>query len=288
MISLLRKTDQNDVAPEPVRLELSGPVLSDALKSLLSGAEVHGGVERYAEALKLKSLMFRDALGGGQSEFVDIEAFMGLCTFMATVRRRISPYLDQDGFTRIRNAVRAVLDGAEDTSTTDARIAAFCEFFPDDRKHRWVRDLATEILHNTDPERYPLMNRWVWDAKANTGVVREIWHGQDVDHMTIPVPDGYETFITLRQELSEYLHANGVFKDVMHYVDLLTAHIYSGYISSQGGSYLKTDFTAEVDPMEHTRRILGLDGVKPGSSRTRLKSIDGEAFTLDDDVKLLD
>ena len=57
MISLLRKTDQNDVAPEPVRLELSGPVLADALKSLLSGAEVHGGVERYAEALKLNGAL---------------------------------------------------------------------------------------------------------------------------------------------------------------------------------------------------------------------------------------
>ena len=45
---------------------------------------------------------------------------------------------------------------------------------------------------------------------------------------------------------------------------------------------LKADFTSEQDPMEHTRRILGLDGVKPGSSRTRLKSIDGEAFVLED------
>ena len=105
--------------------------------------------------------------------------------------------------------------------------------------------------------------------------------------MTIPVPDGYETYLALRQELSEYLTANGVFNDVMAYVDLLCAQIYAGYISAQGGSYLKADFTSEVDPMEHTRRILGLDGVKPGSTKTRLRSIDGEAFVLDD-VKLLD
>jgi hypothetical protein len=34
--------------------------------------------------------------------------------------------------------------------------------------------------------------------------------------------------------------------------------------------------------MQHTRRLLGLDGVRPGSGRTRLKSIDGEAFVIED------
>ena len=33
------------------------------------------------------------------------------------------------------------------------------------RQHRFLRDLAAEILHNTLPEHYPLMTRWVWDAK---------------------------------------------------------------------------------------------------------------------------
>ena len=34
--------------------------------------------------------------------------------------------------------------------------------------------------------------------------------------------------------------------------------------------------------MQHTRRLLGLDGVRPGNGKTKLKSIDGEAFVLDD------
>jgi hypothetical protein len=51
--------------------------------------------------------------------------------------------------------------------------------------------------------------------------------------------------------------------------------------------YLRADFSAPGDPMEHTRRLLGLDGVRAGSNRTRLKSIDGEAFVIDD-ANLLD
>ena len=282
MLPLLKRSTHAAPTPEPVRLELSGPALAEALQIMIAGAEAQGGIERYAEALSLKSLMFRDALGGGRAAHLDLDTFMGLCTFMATVRRRIGPYLDGGGFARIKGPILELLDGAGDTATTDARWRAFCAKFPQDKKHRWVRDLAAEILHNTDPERYPLMCRWVWDASANTGVIREIWHGPDTDHQTIPVPDGYETYVQLRQELSEYLTANGVFKDVMAYVDLLSAQVYAGYISAQGGSYLKADFTSETDPMEHTRRILGLDGVKPGTSKTRLRSIDGAAFTLDD------
>ena len=90
----------------------------------------------------------------------------------------------------------------------------------------------------------------------------------------------------LREELAQFLSANGVFRDVVHYIDLLTAQVYAGYICEQGGSYLRADFNAPEDPMEHTRRLLGLDGVN-ADGRTRLKCADGEAFVVED-VKLLD
>ena len=287
MATLLQRLSGDKDVPERVRLELSGPVLAQSLQALVAGSEALGGIERYSEVLQLKSKMFKDALGEGNVGKLDLDTLMGLCTFMATVRRRIAPYLDPTGFALIKDGLAELLNGARDTTTTDTRWVAFCDRFPKDKRHRWVRDLAAEVLHNTDPERYPLMGRWVWDAKANTGVIREIWHGDNVDHMTIPVPDDYETYVVLREELTQFLTSNGVFQNVLEYCDLLSAQIYAGYISAQGGSYLKADFTSEQDPMEHTRRILGLDGVKPGSTRTRLKSIDGEGFVLED-VKLLD
>lgn len=179
-----------------------------------------------------------------------------------------------------------LLDRSEDTGTTDQRVAAFCGAFPQDRRHRWVRDLAAEILHNVDPERYPLMCRWVWDAQSGTGVIREIWHSEEDGYVGIEVPDGYATFVMLCEELAQFLSANGVFRDVVHYVDLLTAQVYAGYICEQGGSYLRADFNAPEDPMEHTRRLLGLDGVN-ADGRTRLKCVDGDAFVVED-IKLLD
>ncbi|MGB5629262.1 MAG: hypothetical protein WBM57_07835 [Woeseiaceae bacterium] len=275
-------------APQPHEferpvLDLSGEILRAALQVVIAGAEAQGGIERYIDAVKLKSAMFRQALVENEIAELDLETFKGLCTFMATVRRRVSEWLNEDAFAVMRQRIVELFD---DNEHIENRIGRFCDYFPNDKKHRWVKDLAVEMLHNADPERVPLMNRWVWDAKANTGVIREIWHADNVDHIRIPVGDGYGTYVMLREELSQFLSDNGFFRDILFYVDVLCAQVYAQYICEQGGSYLRADFTAPEDPMQHTRRLLGLDGVQPGDGRTRLKSIDGEAFVLDDSQTL--
>lgn len=260
--------------PRP-SLELSGPKLARALESLVVRTEEYGGVERYVEALKVKMALFERALGNGRAGGVEPRTLRQLLSLLATVRRRVGPYLGVEAFEALRTHLAELLDGAHETSATDDAIARFCARYPRDREHRWVRDLAAEVLHNVDPERYPLMCRWVWDAGANTGVLREIWHGEDVDHVTIHVPDGYATFVVLREELSQYLTANGVYRDTLQYADLLTAQVYAEYISEQGGSYLRSDFAQPQDPMLHTRRMLGLDVAPEG--RSKLKAADGDA-----------
>lgn len=275
---------KKSLPPEKVEFErpvlhLSGPKLVLALETLVSRADELGGIERYVEAVKLKSRMFREALS--DQDGLDLTTFKTLCAHISTVRRRMSAYIEPTGFSAIRDAVLALLDGIEDVSTTDARVLEFCARFPNDRDHRWVRDLAAEILHGVDPERYPLMSRWVWDRRANTGVLREIWHAENIDHITIEVPDRYGTFIMLREELAYFLSSNGVFRNVIEYVDLLTAQLYANYICEQGGAYLRTDFSSPEDPMQHMRRLLGVDGVTP-SGRTRLKAVDGRAFVAEE------
>jgi hypothetical protein len=281
--SLFRKANLPQPVPvERPRLDLSGPVLVHALETLVQGTEKQGGVEYWIDALKLKSRMFQQALGQGHPGDLPLDTFKSLCAFMASVRRRVGPHLEQPAYDRMLEALTALLADVRDSRSTDERLAAFCARFPQDREHRWVRDLAAEILHNVDPERYPLMNRWVWDRKANTGVIREIWFDDNIDNITLDVPDGYDTCLVLREELSQFLTDNGVFRDVIWYVDLLCAKVYGDYISAQGGVYLRADFSAPGDPMEHTRRLLGLDGVRAGSGRTRLKAISGEAFIIED------
>lgn len=246
-------------------LDLSGPKLRLALEQLIHGAEALGGIERMATAARLKSLAFQERLGEGRVASLQRADFEELCTLMATVRRRAPALIDETGWPVVRDAIAGLLQDAGVPGTADARVAAFSARLAvrrgeADKANRFVRDLAAEILHNMLPEIYPLATRWVWDNRTNTGVLREIWHGEDVDGRIIDVPDGYETFLVLREELSQFLSDQGLFRDMPWYVDLLKAQVYAGYINEQGGSYLKTEFGSEHNPTEHTRRILGLDG----------------------------
>lgn len=263
-------------------LELSGPALTTSLEVLAVASEARGGIERLVDAVKLKAALFADTLADGKSATMGEGDFKTLCAFMAPVRRRVGHSLQDQGFGKFRAAVAELMEGAADTTTTDRRVQRFCATFPQDRRHRWVRDLASELLHYCYPESYPLMNRWVWDVQTNTGALREIWHGENLDRVVIDVSDGYETFLVLREELSQFLSDNGVFRDVLYYVDLLLAQIYSGYITAQGSTFLRSDFSRETDPLEYTHRLLGLDGVKNEVGRTRLKPIDGEAHVLNE------
>ena len=86
-------------------LELSGEILRVALQAMVSGTEEHGGIERYIDAVKLKSAMFRQALVENDIADLDLETFKGLCTFMATVRRRISGHLNEEAFVDMRVAI---------------------------------------------------------------------------------------------------------------------------------------------------------------------------------------
>ncbi len=249
-----------EAVPPAIQLDLSGPALTDALQTLLMACEDDGGIERYVEAVKFKISLFQEAFSdGGQS--LTAENFVKLCMFMPTVRRRIGDYVEEDKWPDLQAALQSLFT----SGSVDARINAFIGRFPQDKKHRWVHDLATEILHNTDPELHPLMHKWVWDRKANSGVIREIWYG-DVDSEVIDVDNDYETFLKLREELSGWLTENGVFADILIYVDLLCAHIYGGYIAAQGGLYLKADFSSKEPPIHFTRRLLGLDGVPAKTS----------------------
>ena len=271
----------HDQADRPV-LHLSGPKLRAAMQTLIKAADGVGGIENYVEAVKLKSGIFENFMGEGRAAHLSLSDFEQTVAFMSTVRRRIAKSLESVSWHELRERITALLDGADTPGSADARIAAFVEAFPQDKGHRFIRDLAVEILHNVLPEHYPLMNRWVWDAKANTGVVREIWHGDNVDHVVIGVPDTFETFLVLREELSQFLSDNGVYRDMLWYVDLLCGQIYGDYINAQGGSFLRTDFASEADPLEQSRSILGLDGVDPRSGRSRFKTISGQARRIDD------
>ncbi len=289
MFSLLTRKQQKAPAPSRPVLHLSGPRLRAAFENLVDAAEATGGVERYVGALALKASLFEEMFGKGRVDELTETEFLDLASFVTPARRRIGAWLGSNAFEGLRGRLVALLNGWSDVSKADQRMAAFCAGFPEDRDHRWVRDLGAEVLHFSAPQHYPLMTRWMWDARVNTGVLREIWHDDNgVPAGAIKIEDNFATFAMLREELEGFLADNGVFRDLPLYVDILCAHVYAGYINDKGGQYLRGDFcgATKEDSMAHTRRLLGLDAVDTESGRTRLKLIDGEAHVLGEQRRL--
>ena len=91
-----------DARPE---LHLSGAKLRQALETAIAGCEPLGGVERYIDALKLKSRLFVTTLIDSPIEALERDALIALCAFMPTVRRRIGHHTDHDGLARLRHAL---------------------------------------------------------------------------------------------------------------------------------------------------------------------------------------
>jgi hypothetical protein len=270
--------------PEPKGpvLDLSGPKLRRAFEHLLSAAENTGGIERYVGALALKSSLFEEVLGRGKILEMTETEFLDIAAFIAPARRRVGGWLAENGFRKLQVRLAALMEGWSDVSTADARLSAFENSFPANRANRWVRDLAAEALHFTAPEHYPLMTRWIWDARVGTGVLREIWFADDPDTARIEAGDDFQVHASLRAELETFLRDNGVFRDLPFYADILCAHVYADYINDRGGQYLRADACGDspTDGMLHTRRMLGLDAVDSESGRTRLKLMDGQAHVL--------
>jgi len=265
-----------------VVLDLSGPRLRRAFDNLRASAEPTGGVSRYITALALKSALFQEVLAEGAAREMAEQDLLDLASFIAPVRRKIGAAIEGEGFAQIKLALVHLLEDLPRLTRADDRMAVFCAAFPQDKAHRWVRDLAAEALHFTAPEQFPLMTRWVWDARVSTGALREIWHADDVDTAQIDASDRQASFETLSAELVGFLASEGVYRDLPFAVDLLLAHVYAGYIDDRGGQYLRSDFTSDVDPMHHTRRMLGLDAVDTRTGRTRLRLIDGTRHSLQD------
>lgn len=264
---------------EPVApiLDLDGRRLTGALESLVAACDEKGGVELLVKALKVKSALFEKTFAN-RIDAIGEDELLDACAFIATVRRRIGKALDTHGLPAFQRALTKLLDTRE---AVDARLAAFVACFPPDKAHRWVRDLGAEILHFIDPDAQPLMARWIWDSKANTGVLREIWYGEhsEVDAMRLSVADDYLAHSTLREELDGFLKTNGVFSDRALMIDLLCAYIYGEYIATQGASFLKTHFSGEDEVLPYALRMLGLDGID-ASGRSRLVRPDQKRHVL--------
>ena len=267
-----------------LELHLDGRTLRNAFETMAKSAEKLGGMEVVVEGLSGKSLLFQRTFVDCAETLSETE-FLDACAFMPTVRRRVNTALAKRDFDFLKSALQNLLNDVT-IANVDDRMSEFTELFPADKKYRWTRDFAAEILHYRDPETFPLMTRWIWDFGSYSGVLREIWFSELASNR-IKAPDGVRTHLELRHELQGFLQDAGVFANLPLMIDVLCAWVYSQYIGSQGGSFLKTDFSHSADPFGYTLRMLGLDAALSPDGKTQLLLPSGKRYSLSSTIDVV-
>ena len=134
------------------------------------------------------------------------------------------------------------------------------------RRAAW--DFAAELLHFSDPVRYPLMARWVWDAGTQSGAMREFVRGGEAMR-EIPFDNSPGLFEAGRRWIAERISAEGIYRDEPLWIDLVLAQAYTTYFRSVAEGSLGADFGRGVSANEQLKKLLGIDNASPG--RTRVK-----------------
>lgn len=250
----------DDIAAAELDVALDTEIASSKFRTLLEQIEEKGvTLEFFLEALRSKHELFAGVLPVQRPEVLGREQVAGLLAVVFPARRKLESHLAALDDDTLSSAVLELVYGE---GRLDERMNAFCGLIPaEDRKaRRAIWDLAAELVHFRDPERVPLMTRWVWDTRTMTGAVREFIRGNDVMER-ISIGNRPEDFQGVRAWFVEHLTEAGLYRDLPYLVDLLQAQAYADYVKavSMGVGMVNAELGAKQDPLEFLVKLLGIE-----------------------------
>lgn len=241
-------------------------LLRKSFYELEEAFEGQEGLSDLVVLLEEKAGIFQEILGRSSQPLAgkDLEV---LVERMFTARRKIWPAVVEASPPVVTVAIHDLLTGYGDIRQ---RLQRFGEAIPAAGKaRRALRDMGAELLHFSDPERYPLMTRWVWDQETTSGAIREYVRGGD--YLTdFPFGEAPEMFEGVRQWMREGLGELGVYRNLPFLIDTLLAYQYSQYLRAMAEGFLRSDFGGQSDFTEQIRKLLGVE-TKRRFGGTRIK-----------------
>lgn len=248
------------IVPAELGFTLDAEIAASKFRSLLEQIEERNAtLEFFLGALRSKHELFARVLPPQRPASLDRRDVLRLLAAVFPARRKVGVHLAGLDDAALASSV---LDLVYGEGRLEERMDAFCALMPDtDRKaRRAIRDLAAELVHFRDPERVPLMTRWVWDANTMTGAVREFIRGNDsMEH--IPMGGRPEDYEGVRVWFAERLSEDGIYRDLPYLVDLLQAQAYADYVKAVSArvGMVNAELGAKQDPLEFLVKLLGIE-----------------------------
>lgn len=267
---------RDDIESGPLNVVFDERLLRARIDAVVALAESKGGIEGYVAALQRKSALFNELLARDKLSELNGESLGALVEFVFTARRRLPLVLDGLSIEVVSGSLGTLLYG--DDSLPD-RLGGFVDVLSQGERanRRVVWDFATELLHYREPERYPLMTRWIWDPSTLSGALRELIAGND-SMMEIPLDDSPQTHQAARAWVVDQLNSQGFYRDLHYMADIVLAKAYADYVEamSRGMGMMRPDFGRQENPGEMMEKLLGIDPPRR-SGRSRVRQAQTEA-----------
>lgn len=207
-----------------------------------------------AADLERKSTRMRELVGDDPAA-MDRDALRGVLRQCFSTRRHADRILTSVGVPRLAGAVAELLHGPAGLAS---RFDAFTEVIA--AAPEGVVDLPGELLHFTQPDRYWLLTRWVWDPETETGALRLV----TMDEVDLYGTTRGETYLRVGQALA-FVEETGKAAGFtgmgpgLFGADVFLASVYAIYLHTVLGMRMTQEFTRLAPPVgELVRRLLGV------------------------------
>lgn len=217
-------------------------------------------LDAIADELERRHGRMQALLADPRRRDLDAAALRSLLRSIFATRRRADQVLARVGPDRLATRIEELLDGTE---PIPARLQVFHDRL--DGVPPGVRwDLASELLHGTDPGRYWLWTRWIWDPEARTGALPLVTtDAQDLAAETVG-----ETYLRVGRAISSVHgtgHAAGFTRigDGRFGADVYLACVYGVYVYTTVRLRMTQEFNQFIPGLpELARRLLGVHGME--------------------------
>jgi len=206
--------------------------------------------------LEGKRARFAPLLARGALEAADAEHLRRILRMVFATRKRADEIIGSVGADALRPALLDLVHGKADTAT---RFAAFDEALSE-LNAPVRRDLAGEVLHFHDPERYWLWSRWMWNPRTRTGalplvlVSDEGLDGADAGESYLRVGEAMKTVLTMADELGFHRMRASPFA-----LDVYLGGVYGVYMYTVTRMRMTQEFNRVIPKLpELLRRLFGV------------------------------
>lgn len=213
-------------------------------------------LDAIAGEVEAKAARFAARLGPGSPRPLSPATLRSSLRAIFSTRRRADAILAAIGAERLGAWIDELLDG---TRSLDERFEAFCA-----RLAAVPRvapfDLASELLHYTEPERYWLWTRWMWDPETARGALSLV----TMDEVALGGAGLGETYRRVGQAVA-FVHATGRAAGFTRIgrepfgASVYLACVYCVYVYTAVRLRLTQEFNQVIPPLpELCRRFLGV------------------------------